>query len=106
MEQETKALRTLGDSSDLEEEMVVAKQTPGVMPGERERGSFPSQGREGAWVSLASWIWGRRTERMWRASADSVSTDCSCSQQPARGRGDERERERERERGRGGIACS
>ena len=62
-------------------EEVVPKQIPGVIPGERERGSF-NQGREEGRVSLACWIWGRRTESVCRAAKESESTDCSNSQQP------------------------
>ena len=62
-------------------EEVVPKQIPGVIPGERERGSF-NQGRKEAWVSLACWIWGRRTESVCRTGSERESTDSSSSQQP------------------------
>ena len=62
-----KARRRSGESLLVHGEKVVPKQAPGVMLGGRVRGS-PSQGREEAWVCLACWIWGRRTDTACRAA--------------------------------------
>ena len=67
----------------VEGEKVVPKQTPGVTPDGRERGSSPwSQGREEVWVSLACWSCGRRMETVWSAARERESTDWSSNQQP------------------------